>query len=205
MTYVRSAKPIGVFVDRVTDQGPAPAARIVRVPCRMSVLPAGRRRRSVAELHPLDANQSTRPLSQTSDPTCPRCGYSLRGLPVPGSCPECGLHYDNDVLSAPIRVPRLGWALVLVPLIAFIPVLPILSLSFPVGCVASLFFIAWFLHVNKRVSAWRYDLRFHGFLQGTCPKPSSKYRANLERLLLAVHVLATLGLLWLGESLFGSL
>lgn len=27
------------------------------------------------------------------NPTCPECGYSLRGLPEP-RCPECGAHFD---------------------------------------------------------------------------------------------------------------
>jgi len=28
--------------------------------------------------------------------TCPRCGYSLQGLPADHSCPECGLRYDAE-------------------------------------------------------------------------------------------------------------
>ena len=92
-----------------------------------------------------------------------------------------------------------------VPLLAYLPALPILSLLGLLGFVANLFFIAWFLHVNKRVSAWRYDLRIQGFRQGTCPKPSPKYRGNLERLLLAFDLLALFGLWWLGGSLFESL
>ncbi len=91
------------------------------------------------------------------------------------------------------------------PLLAFIPASPILSLlGFPLSCVAIMFFIAWFLHVNKRVSAWRYDLRVHGFLQGTCRKPTPKYRANLERLLLAFDLLVIFGLWWFGGPLFES-
>lgn len=27
---------------------------------------------------------------------CPRCGYSLRGLPADHACPECGLGYDHE-------------------------------------------------------------------------------------------------------------
>jgi rubrerythrin len=26
---------------------------------------------------------------------CPRCGYSLEGLPLGGNCPECGATYDK--------------------------------------------------------------------------------------------------------------
>ena len=178
--------------------------RISRLADIMSVVSEGRRNRTVAEFHPLDANKKIRILSQISDPTCQGCGYSLRGLSVPGSCPECGLSYDKDILSAPIRVPRLGWALLFVPLLAYILAFPILSRLGLLGYVANLFFIAWFYQVNKCVSAWRYDLRFHGFLQGTCRKPSPKYRANLERLLLVVDALVIFGLLWFGGPLFES-
>ena len=141
-------------------------------------------------------------MSQISDPTCQGCGYSLRGLSVPGLCPECGLIYDKDVLSAPIRVPRLGWALLLVPLLAYILVLPILIRLGILGYVANLFFIAWFYQVNKRVSAWRYDIRFHGFLQGACRKPSPKYRSNLEYLLLLLDLLVLVGLFWFYDHVF---
>ncbi|MCH8824761.1 MAG: hypothetical protein IH984_14780 [Planctomycetes bacterium] len=144
-------------------------------------------------------------MTQNSDPICPGCGYCLRDLPVPGSCPECGLSYDKDVLSAPMRVPRLGWALLLIPLLAYILVLPILIRLGLLGYVANLFFIAWLYQVNKCVSAWRYDLRFHGFLHGANRKPSPKYRENLERLLLVFDLLAFVGLWWFGETLFGSL
>ncbi len=35
---------------------------------------------------------------------CPKCGYSLTGLPVEHNCPECGLHYDAQ--SAVYRHPN---------------------------------------------------------------------------------------------------
>ena len=144
-------------------------------------------------------------MTQNSDPICPGCRYSLKGLPVTGSCPECGLSYDKDVLSTPIRAPRLGWALLLIPVLVYIPAYPILSRLGLLGYVANLVFIAWFVHVTKRVSAWRYDLRDKGFHQGTCRKPSPKYRANLERMILAIVLLAILGLWVLGGPLFESL
>lgn len=91
-------------------------------------------------------------------------------------------------------------------MLAGILVLPILDpLGFPLGCIASLFFVVWFVHVSKRVSAWRYDLRVKGFHQGTCRKPSPKYRFNLESLLLVIVLLAILGLWVLGGPLFESL
>lgn len=171
----------------------------------MYAVSASRHNRPVDIFHPLDANKKIRLLSQISDPTCQGCGYSLRGLSVPGLCPECGLSYDKDVLSAPIRVPRLGWALLLVPVLVYILAYPILSRLGLLGYVANLVFIAWFVHVNKRVSAWRYDLRVKGFHQGTCRKPSPKYRANLEYMLHVIVLLAILGLWVLGDPLFESL
>ncbi len=40
--------------------------------------------------------------------TCPRCGYSLRGLPAEYRCPECGLAYDAESEMFKLRSP---WAL----------------------------------------------------------------------------------------------
>lgn len=31
---------------------------------------------------------------------CPACSYLLRGLPIPGRCPECGFKFDADTLVA---------------------------------------------------------------------------------------------------------
>ena len=52
---------------------------------------------------------TSRPVTQTvGDPLrlviCPRCGYSLQGLPDEGVCPECGRRYD------PRTVVLFGWA-----------------------------------------------------------------------------------------------
>lgn len=38
---------------------------------------------------------------------CAACGYSLSGLGTPGSCPECGLPYDDQTLVM-IGMPRRG-------------------------------------------------------------------------------------------------
>lgn len=32
--------------------------------------------------------------------SCPACSYLLRGLPIPGRCPECGFKFDADTLVA---------------------------------------------------------------------------------------------------------
>ncbi len=128
------------------------------------------------------------------------------GSPSTGACPECGLPYDKDILAAQIQEPRLGWApTILVPVVVYFLALPILALlGFPVGLVANFFFIVWFVHVNKRVAAWRYDVRMWGFRQGTNPKPGPKYRANLERLLLYFDAIAIFGIWILWADLFES-
>lgn len=40
---------------------------------------------------------------------CEGCGYSLRGLPTEGFCPECGAAYSGNGVE---RVTRHGWRLV---------------------------------------------------------------------------------------------
>ncbi len=100
----------------------------------------------------------------------------------------------------------MGWALtILMPIVAYFLALPILVLlGFPVGFVANFFFLAWFMQVNKRLAAWRYDVRMWGFRQGTNPKPGPKYRTNLERLLLAFDVVVIFSIWRLGADLFES-
>ena len=106
---------------------------------------------------------------------------------------------------AQIQKPRLGWApTILVPVIVYFLALPILALLGLVGFVANFFFLVWFMQVNKRVAAWRYDVRMWGFRQGTNPKPGPKYRANLERLLLAFDAVAIFSIWRLGADLFES-
>jgi len=149
-----------------------------------------------------------RGLLRTGRGLCPACAYPRGESDV---CSECGKAlpgraYDQDILVTQIQEPRLGWLLtIILPIVVYFLALPILALlGFPVGFVANLFFIVWFVHVNKRVAAWRYDVRMRGFRQGTNPKPGSKYRSNLERLLLAFDVVALLGLWGLGAELFGT-
>ena len=38
---------------------------------------------------------------------CPRCSYSLRGLPTVHRCPECGLECDANAVV--FREPRVAW------------------------------------------------------------------------------------------------
>ncbi|UCG32954.1 MAG: hypothetical protein JSU68_14975 [Phycisphaerales bacterium] len=47
---------------------------------------------------------------------CPRCAYSLRGLPADHYCPECGLRFDRDCVLYRVTNPKLFlllWALIL--------------------------------------------------------------------------------------------
>lgn len=126
-------------------------------------------------------------------PSCPRCEYSLSGLPVSGSCPECGLVYDEDFLSIRVRAPRIGWALLAVPPVGYVLSFPILDiLGFPLAFVVNLFFIVWMVHVNRRIAVWRRDLRI--VQAGRCSKPSKKYHLNLEKVLLGVELLVFFGL-----------
>jgi len=37
---------------------------------------------------------------------CPRCGYSLQGLPCDHNCPECGLRYDAQSAVYRVRDPK---------------------------------------------------------------------------------------------------
>lgn len=34
-----------------------------------------------------------------TEPHCPKCGYSLRGLETTGTCPECGQPFDKRQLA----------------------------------------------------------------------------------------------------------
>ena len=43
---------------------------------------------------------------------CPRCSYSLKGLPRDHQCPECGFPYDDSTIA--VRQNRRGWKAFLV-------------------------------------------------------------------------------------------
>ncbi len=40
---------------------------------------------------------------------CPRCSYSLEGLPEDHVCPECGLGYHGDTVFMPTRHMWMSW------------------------------------------------------------------------------------------------
>ena len=44
---------------------------------------------------------------------CPRCTYSLRGLPTHHTCPECGLRYDEHCELYRIRNPKAAFTMLL--------------------------------------------------------------------------------------------
>ncbi|MFI5337933.1 MAG: hypothetical protein ACHQ5A_14180 [Opitutales bacterium] len=53
---------------------------------------------------------SPSPQPPASDSVCVRCGYSLRGLPTDGNCPECGLGIARSLaLGQQLRESRPAW------------------------------------------------------------------------------------------------
>jgi hypothetical protein len=60
---------------------------------------------------PITNADQVRAYTQLADAACPRCRYSLRGLPDP-ICPECGTHLTVRELTRPRLMTRLRtWAL----------------------------------------------------------------------------------------------
>lgn len=53
-----------------------------------------------AVLYSIGQRLTRRALTAAEFRACPRCGYTLRGLPRSGTCPECGDLYTPDGLRA---------------------------------------------------------------------------------------------------------
>lgn len=56
---------------------------------------------------------------------CPKCAYSLKGLPVVHTCPECGSEYDPHALVIRFDVQQyerrqMGYATILLAMIGFV-------------------------------------------------------------------------------------
>lgn len=68
---------------------------------------------------------------------CPRCGYSLRGLPADHACPECGLRYDERSLLFRRRLSGRVW---------------LNLLGFLGGAMIVWLDLAWFM----RLGVWRW-------------------------------------------------
>ncbi|GJM25470.1 MAG: hypothetical protein DHS20C16_18850 [Phycisphaerae bacterium] len=43
---------------------------------------------------------------------CPRCSYSLEGLPEIHACPECGLHYNGETTYVELKPSKTSWKMI---------------------------------------------------------------------------------------------
>ncbi len=96
---------------------------------------------------------------------CPRCAYSLRGLPTDHTCPECGLAYDEDCEFYPTIKPKrlifqlsllIGLGLILLPSLRHFGNFMMVSSWLKLKAIAA---VLWWTGVLQQLWLWAKSYR----------------------------------------------